>query len=224
MPIPELMRDVAPATADALGRAARERRYGAGAELSRQGDLPAEVLIPREGRCRVWRVAENGVSFVLGFAGPGEVIGLHTALNGGPAWTNITVVIPVKATALPMPLLGDLARGDARFAFNIARFLADRVDRSMIRMEEIAASTVPRRIARVLVRLLREYGSGEGARDVALPVSHGDLAELAGTTLPTVSRVLGRWRAGGLLGGGRGEILVRDPAAFARIGWDGHPG
>ena len=46
---------------------------------------------------------------------------------------------------------------------------------------------------------------------IDFPVSKQDLAEMTGTTLYTVSRILTAWQEAGIVDGGRQKLLVRDP-------------
>jgi CRP-like cAMP-binding protein len=62
----------------------------------------------------------------------------------------------------------------------------------------------------------RSYG--EAAADgCELPLSRQDLAELTSATLPTVSRIMSRWRGDGLIAGTRGRVKLLDTNALRRI-------
>jgi CRP-like cAMP-binding protein len=50
-----------------------------------------------------------------------------------------------------------------------------------------------------------------------LPLSRQDLAEMAGTTLSTVSRLISRWEAAGVVETGRGWILLLGPERLVAI-------
>ena len=50
------------------------------------------------------------------------------------------------------------------------------------------------------------------------PVSKQDIAEMTGTTLHTVSRILTAWEAAGLVEGGRQKLLVKDPHRLLLLG------
>lgn len=55
---------------------------------------------------------------------------------------------------------------------------------------------------------------------IAFPLSRQDIAEMTGTTLHTVSRILSEWEKRGVVQGGRMRVIIRDPAALARIADD----
>jgi CRP-like cAMP-binding protein len=46
---------------------------------------------------------------------------------------------------------------------------------------------------------------------IDFPISRQDVAQMTGTTLHTVSRILSAWEGEGLVEGGRRRIVIRDP-------------
>jgi len=50
-----------------------------------------------------------------------------------------------------------------------------------------------------------------------VPLTRADLAAMAGTTTETVSRVLSRWRADGLITSGRAWVALVDREAIAGL-------
>ncbi len=47
--------------------------------------------------------------------------------------------------------------------------------------------------------------------EIDFPISRQDIAEMTGTTLHTVSRILSAWEQQGLVESGRQRIVLRDP-------------
>ena len=63
-----------------------------------------------------------------------------------------------------------------------------------------------------LLRLAKQAGiKVEGGVEIDFPISRQDVAEMTGTTLHTVSRILSAWEQQGLVEGGRQRIVLRDP-------------
>ena len=59
---------------------------------------------------------------------------------------------------------------------------------------------------------------------IDFPISKQDIAEMTGTTLHTVSRILTAWAAAGLVEGGRQKLLVRDPHGLVMLADGLRPG
>ncbi|MGQ3275325.1 MAG: Crp/Fnr family transcriptional regulator, partial [Shinella sp.] len=49
------------------------------------------------------------------------------------------------------------------------------------------------------------------------PISRQDIAEMTGTTLHTVSRILSAWESHGLVEGGRQKLLICDTAGLSAL-------
>ena len=75
------------------------------------------------------------------------------------------------------------------------------------RTRELATEPVPRRLARTILRLVPSDRSAGDAAEIE-GVRQQDLAEMAGTTLYTVSRILSEWETAGVVRTGRGRVRV----------------
>ena len=72
-----------------------------------------------------------------------------------------------------------------------------------------------------LLRLVRQVGRKvEGGILIDLPLTRQDLAEMTGTTLYTVSRILSRWEQENLVETGRERVLICYPHGLTRIAED----
>jgi CRP/FNR family transcriptional regulator, nitrogen oxide reductase regulator len=76
------------------------------------------------------------------------------------------------------------------------------------RVHEFATERVPQRLARVLLRLIAQFGSSFDSAPVDL--SCEELAQMAGTTLFTVSRLLCDWASQGIIRPERSAVLVEN--------------
>jgi CRP-like cAMP-binding protein len=80
---------------------------------------------------------------------------------------------------------------------------------------------VERRVARAILRLVHEGGRRvETGIEISFPVSRQDIAEMAGTTLYTVSRLLSGWEERGIVQSGRQHIVLVKPHALVAIAED----
>ena len=89
--------------------------------------------------------------------------------------------------------------------------IGQRLQEAHTRIREMATEEVERRVAHAVLRLIRQAGKPEGTGiRIDFPITRQDIAEMTGTTLHTVSRILSAWEAKGLVEGGRQKLLVRD--------------
>ena len=74
---------------------------------------------------------------------------------------------------------------------------------------------------RALLRLVQQAGRPiEAGMLIDLPLSRDDIAQMTGTTLYTVSRIVSSFEAAGLLEAGRQRVVIRSPQGLSRIADD----
>ncbi len=94
---------------------------------------------------------------------------------------------------------------------NALQTVGQRLQDAHTRIRELSTEEVERRVAHALLRLVRQAGrkTEEGIL-IDFPVTRQDLAEMTGTTLHTVSRVMTGWESKGLVASGRKKVVVKD--------------
>ena len=87
------------------------------------------------------------------------------------------------------------------------------------RVTELATRAVEQRVAGALMRLSSQSGRkvADGI-EIAFPITRGDIAEMTGTTLHTVSRLLAAWERDGIVASTRRHIVVTQPHRLAVLG------
>src|SRR5690606_20959167 len=96
--------------------------------------------------------------------------------------------------------------------------LGARYRESQTRLRELSTEPVERRIAHTLQRLAAQAGrrTSQGI-EIRIPLSRQDLAELAGTTLHTVSRILSSWERDGIVASAHRQVLIRSLDALSAV-------
>ncbi|MGE3231365.1 MAG: Crp/Fnr family transcriptional regulator, partial [Hyphomicrobium sp.] len=151
----------------------------------------------------------------------GEMFGTVALFTDGryPAEAKtVTDSIEVRWTE---PVLLDLIRRHPQIALNIIAVLGGRVRDVQERLREVATQRVEGRIANVLLRLADRAGqpAGDGTT-IGFPLTRRDLAEMCGSTLHTVSRILTAWEKAALIATKRQRITIRRRDAIQRIAED----
>lgn len=103
-------------------------------------------------------------------------------------------------------------------SLNVIRVIGTRLIELQDRVRELATQRADQRLARALLRLIRNDGGDE----VAFPLRRKDLAEFSGTTLHTASRMLSAWARAGLLTSIGRRILIHDRTALDSLA-EGRP-
>jgi CRP-like cAMP-binding protein len=183
-----------------------------------EGD-PADALnVLAAGRVKVVRETEDGREVILRMIGPGEIFG-GAGGWGEPVYPASAVAIePSVVLQLPAAEFAALIGAHPDFALAVVRELGARLREAEARIRELQTERVERRIARTLLRLAAKTGARTPAGvELGLPLSRQDLAELAGTTLSTASRILSAWDERGIIAAGRERVVIREPHALVAI-------
>ncbi|WP_165943559.1 Crp/Fnr family transcriptional regulator [Roseicella aquatilis] len=173
-----------------------------------------------QGQLKVVQATTGGQQVVLHFFGPGQLAGVFALLGPGQHYpATVSAVLDSVVLTWGPAALREMLRRHPELALNAMRALGQRTQEAHLRLREAAADRVERRLALTLLRLGRQSGTADEAGGISLdfPLTRQDLAEMTGTTLHTVSRILSGWEQAGILAGGRKRVALRDPQALQRI-------
>ena len=197
---------------ESILRLARVRRISHGQAAFRQGDPARHFFLLLEGRLKVVQVTEEGQQIVVRIVGPGELFGVAKALRRPDYPGTATAVSESAALAWSSTLWDDMTEQHPSLVMNALHMVARHMQELHARVRELSTEDVERRMAHALVRLSLQ--TGRRTKDGVLidfPVTRQDIAEMTGTTIPTVSRILSSWAERGLIESGRLRILLREP-------------
>lgn len=206
----EALRDVADA--------ARMRDAEAGETFFREGDEANAFFVVQTGTVKLTQVTPEGHQVVFRLLGAGEAFGGVAAFSGGPYPVTAEAVTPVTVFEWPGPVMAALMERYPPIVMNALRFVAARLHDLQVRYRQLATEKVERRIARALLRLVQQAGRRvEQGVLVDLPLSREDIAQMTGTTLYTVSRIISRWESDGILEAGRQRVIITKPHALVAV-------
>ena len=189
--------------------ASRLHRIKKGAYFFYQ-DQPARTLYMLiEGRVKFTQVTAEGQQVLLRAIGPGEIFGTVAALGEALHPASAQASIDCVALTWRGEAIADLMDRFPRIALNVARFLAERLKEFQDRYRELATERVERRVAHTLLRLAQQLGEvEEDGLSIGLSLTRQDIAEMSGTTLFTVSRILSAWQQQGIVRTGREHVTL----------------
>jgi CRP/FNR family transcriptional regulator, nitrogen oxide reductase regulator len=200
---------------------ARNRSADAGETFFEEGDPATSFFVVRSGSVKLVQLSAEGHLVVLRLIGAGEAFGGVSAFGGDSYPVGAQAITHVAALEWPGSVMASLMERHPRLAMNAVRFVAARLHDLQVRYRELATEKVERRVARALVRLVQQSGRRvEGGVLIDLPLSREDVAQMTGTTLFTVSRLMSRWETDGIVEVGRQRMVVLKPHALMSIADD----
>jgi len=217
----ELFHGLSDGELDQLAAAAVLRKVEEGGFYFYQGDPAERIFVLVEGRVKLTQASPDGQQVLLRIAEE------HT-MFGGVTMAQAEIY-PVSAQAAEnsaaltwskLDIMGFVNRFPP-LALNALKLMAGHAQEFQERYRQLATERVERRLARTLLRLAAQTGkkTPEGVL-IGLALTRQDLAEMTGTTLFTVSRILSGWEDKGLVVLGRERVTIRFPHGLVSIAED----
>ena len=215
----DLFDNVADPELDNILAQARPRRILRGSSVFTQGASALHFFLLVEGQLKVVQASREGEQIIAHWVAPGQLFGFVIALGRHDYVGTALAVMDSTVLAWPMKAWDGLAQRHPVVAAKALRILGGHLQDAFARLGDVSAARVEQRIARALLRIMRQSGRRtEGGVQIEFPVTRRDIAELSSTTLYSVSRTLSAWEQAGVLSGGRRRrIVVLDPHALVRI-------
>jgi len=220
--VAELFRDLPGQDLELLAASALAERHRARTFLFMEGDPARWLYLVKEGRVKILKQSPSGKDVALELLGPGEIFGGLAVFEGRPYPASAQAVELTEVLKLPREPLLLMAERHPQLVRRMALLVGQRLRRAHESVRALAVEPVERRLAAALLRLAEREGVREG-KQLRLPyrLTRQNLAELAGTTVETTIRILGRWGREGLIADEEGHLLLRDLPALRALAGDG---
>ncbi len=207
--------------AQPIAAAAHSKRIATGEFFFMQGDPADRIYLLVEGRVKLTQSAADGQQALLRVIGSGTLFGAVALASGGDYPVSAQAAEEAQAVYWTPLELMELVKKTPELAINALKLMADQVQEFQERYLQLATERVERRLARTLLRLAAQTGKKTDAGVlIDLPLTRQDLAEMSGTTLFSVSRILNQWEEQGLVAVGRTKVVVVFPHGLVRIAED----
>lgn len=188
---------------------ARMRSFARDEVLYSQGQAARSLIVLQSGSVKHTQLSSNGDEVLLRMSGTGEALNLHAGSDACNHSCSARAMEKCRAWVWEYNKLQEMMERYPRLRGNITRVLASRLQELEERFREIATEKVSRRLALVLIRLMRQIGKStpEGTQ---VSLRREEMAQMTGTTLFTISRVLSKWADQGLVVPKRESVVVVD--------------
>lgn len=201
-----------PADLDDLLQPARAMRFAKDATVFEQDGEARSFFLLLDGYVRVVRITPDGEQVIVRYIKDGELFGIAAAIGRSTYPANAVCAVDCVVLAWPNERWGDLVERFPSFGRNTYQTIGSRLQETHDRMMEMSTEQVTQRVAHAVLRLVHQTGrkTAEGI-EIDFPISRQDIAEMTGTTLHTVSRLLSAWEERGIVRSGRQKVIVSDP-------------
>jgi CRP-like cAMP-binding protein len=171
------------------------------------GETGEALFILKAGRVRLYRMAADGRKLVLATLVPGAVFGEMAAIGQSMIDSYAEAIDECVVCIMSRVDIEQVMLEHPTVAVQMVRLLSGRLHEAEDKLEQLAFTPVPERLARLLLTL--------AVGDEVAGYSHQELADMIGTSRETVSRALVDLKAGGIVEIDRRCIKLLDTAALS---------
>ena len=197
---------------------AEPRRLIGGAVIFNEGQPVRHFSLLMVGDIRFVRLTAEGDQIIVLHIQVGQMFGIGVALGQITHQTTAIAANDCLLLSWPNALWPGFCAAYPAFAAATFRALGARADEMSNRIVELSTKLVEQRIACALLRMIGQSGRKvAGGVEIVFPLTRGNIADMTGTTLHTVSRVLSGWEKLRLIESTRCHIVVIDPHRMVMI-------
>ena len=161
--------------------------------LFAEGDLVSHVYRIETGALALYRVLSDGRRQVMGFAYPGEIVGLGI---DGAHTMNAQAVKPTRVRCVTIASLRQSAAKDPDLGFKLYEAMARELAATRDLMLTTGQRSASERVASFILALSRRnQRNGQDPRSIDLPMTRADIGDFLGLTIETVSRTFSKFKA-----------------------------
>lgn len=173
------------------------RRVEAKEFVFAEGDPTTHLYRIETGAIALYKILSDGRRQVMGFAYPGDLIGLGAQ---GAHVMNAQAIKPTRLRCLPIATLHHSAANDPTLGLKLYEALA----RELAATRDLMLTTGQRSATERVVSFLlafsrRNERNGQDPSDFELPMTRADIGDFLGLTIETVSRTFSKLKTLGLI-------------------------
>jgi CRP-like cAMP-binding protein len=211
----QLFRHLDKGTIDRIMRVARRYTRAHKEIFCRQGERSTNLTLLVKGLVKVGATTDAGKEVLLDWMQPGEVFGLG-ALVSPPAENFWTICSDGQTEVLEWDgaSIARLAESCPKFHSNALSIALRWTRHLQERFEELSTKLVEPRLARLVVSLAGRLGARGRA---IVNISDEELAQMAGTNLFTVNKLIHVWQRLGYVNKSRRRLVILDLPSLVNV-------
>lgn len=182
--------------------------YSPGEIIFSQGEDLNRVYFIKQGKITLKRIFPSGEEVTLGIAGQNEVLGARALTANKQHISTARALEETYLCTCSMPELKSFMRDNSRIAIKIIENIGDKLEDRELKVSELAAFDVRRRLISLLQRLAEKFGVKKERKIVIdLNLTHQEIADFIGASRVMVSNILQEISG---VTAYRGKVIIED--------------
>lgn len=176
--------------------------------LFRMGEPLKSIYAIRSGSFKTYLTNPDGTEQIVGFSLPGELLGMDAICDESHTCT-VKALETSSVCEIPYDRLESLARDIPSLHHQLLRLMSKEIQQDQNLMLLLAQMPAETRLASFLLGMSERLNErGYAANDFNLSMSRGDIANLLGMAVETISRLLSHFQDNGVLKVERKHITI----------------
>jgi CRP-like cAMP-binding protein len=193
-----------------IASAAVRRTFARRETLFTQGEEVRNLILLQSGNVKHTQVSPDGDEVLLRISSAGDIVYVQGLSSIRCHTCSGRATEECHALVWEHDQMRNYLAVYPRLGVNMTRILVAQLNELEERFREVASERLTKRLALLLLRLSRQMGrqSGNGTKIV---LSRQEIAQMAGVTIFSISRMLSRWSEQGLILTAREAVIICDP-------------
>jgi len=210
--------DLSESELNSIQEICKTRKYPKNSMIILEEEMGDVVFIVMSGTVKITRVNDEGKEVILAMLGSGEVFGEMAILDGESRSANALSQENCEVVTINREDFLNLLRTNNKVSLNLMTEFAIRLRKSDQQIEALSLDDAEHRIGVSILNLAEELGViRQGIVTVENLPYQQDIANMAGTSRETVSRVMKTFEDRGLITKTGHKLSIPDYAFFKRI-------
>ncbi|MBV67102.1 MAG: Crp/Fnr family transcriptional regulator [Candidatus Marinimicrobia bacterium] len=210
--------DLSESELNSIQEICKTRKYPKNSMIILEEEMGDVVFIVMSGTVKITRVNDEGKEVILAMLGSGEVFGEMAILDGESRSANALSQENCEVVTINREDFLNLLKTNNKVSLNLMTEFAIRLRKSDQQIEALSLDDAEHRIGVSILNLAEELGViRQGVVTVENLPYQQDIANMAGTSRETVSRVMKTFEDRGLITKTGHKLSIPDYAFFKRI-------
>ncbi len=189
------------------------RHYSKRSNVFVQGQAREGIYFIKRGVIKIYKVNEDGAEQVIFYLHEGDLFPHAGFFENTPYPATAEVAEEAELIFIPTGDFEQLLLAHPSIAIAVMKNMSQKIEHLQRKVQEFIAMDVNRRIISILVRLVEEHGQRTDCENketihLKLPITHQDIANMAGTSRETVNRLFNQLKKQEILRMNRREIII----------------
>ena len=192
-------------------------RYRKKQVLFLEGNASHFIYAIKSGIVKIFKTAEDGKTHIMRVLSGGDFVGFDAVYNEEYLYSAETIE-DSEICMMKKEDFNSLLHNDAEMAVELIKVLTRELDEARCFIRDLTIKTASQKVARFLLSPnSSSTPSSSAGRNITLPLSRRELAEMLGLTPETISRTLSRFEKERIVKVNGRDILITDHRRLSSV-------